>query len=139
MKAAADRRKDARMCKRPRLISTAAAVLLLGAFAACTEDQPCDSDQELRNGFCFPVDASAPAPTPDAAVAEAGAAFGQACTATGNECSAPAYYCALQPGQSVGFCSAFGCDTDPSLCPSTWTCMDLTPFGMAAHLCTPSQ
>jgi hypothetical protein len=111
--------------------------LLLGALGACSLDQPCDRDQELRNGYCQPVDAGAP--PADAADSEAGAAFGQPCTPTGMECSAPANYCAVQPGQSAGFCTSFGCDLDPSICPNAWSCMDLTPFGLAAHMCTPSQ
>jgi hypothetical protein len=127
------------MFKNKRWACVAALTLLLAGAVACTEDKPCDGDQELRDGFCYPVDAGAAALPADAAASEAGAAFGQPCTATGNECSPPAYYCAVQPGQSAGFCSAFGCDTDPSVCPSTWTCMDLTPMGLAAHLCIPSQ
>jgi cysteine-rich repeat protein len=68
----------------------------------------------------------------------ASAEFGQVCAAPA-ECGALAPYCAVLPGQSSGFCTAFGCDQDASICPSTWTCMDLSPFGMAAHMCVPSQ
>ena len=98
--------------------------LLAGLVPACTEDSPCDEGQTLREGYCYTVDASPPSE------------FGKVC-ASDTDCVAPAVNCAIQPGQAVGFCSAFGCDLDPSICPSGWGCMDLTPFGVPQHMCIP--
>jgi hypothetical protein len=109
---------------------------LVLALSACSEKDPCDDGQSLRDGYCYAVDAGLPAA--DTATAEAGTAFGQTCAASG-ECPAPTTYCAIQPGQSSGFCTTFGCDQDATICPATWGCMDLTPYGLAAHMCTPSQ
>jgi hypothetical protein len=119
--------------------------LLACLIGACTEPSPCDAGEVLRDGWCFAVDAAAPAI--DAAVsddagaggeASAPSAFGKVCTTTA-ECVAPTVYCAVQPGKSVGFCTAFGCDLDPGVCPSGWGCMDITPFGLAQHICIPGS
>jgi hypothetical protein len=113
----------------------------------CTENHPCDEGQVLEaNGYCIaaPADAAIPVPESDASVAEAAGseasgastaydpAFDRTCT-TSADCVAPADYCANPPGK----CTAKGCDVDPSICPSAWPCLDLTPFGMAMHICVP--
>jgi len=108
----------------------AAALVLLGA---CTEETPCDENQVLRDGYCWTVDAAPPA---DSAGGEAGGTFGQTC-ASSAECGAPAVFCAVQPGQASGFCTALGCDVDPSTCPAGWSCMDLSQWGLTAHMCIP--
>jgi hypothetical protein len=138
-------RKDAIMLSsRIRRTARAWCLLALGVgLGACSENTPCDDGLVLRGGYCYPADAAvAPADAAvapaDVAAAEAGAAFGQICGAS-SECAAPATYCAIQPGQSSGFCTAFGCDQNPSICPAAWICMDLTPYGLAAHMCSPSQ
>jgi hypothetical protein len=121
-------------------ITLASLGCLLGA---CTEKTPCDNGQELRDdGWCWNVDAAVT--SADAAAvgagSEAGAAsaFGQVCTTT-DECVLPTVYCAVEPGQSVGFCTAFGCDLDASVCPSGWGCMDMTPYGLPEHMCSPGS
>ncbi len=114
-------------------------------LAACSATSP------GHRSLCdlAPVDAAPPAPADDAAAAnpsgpetgaaEAGggggvstAAFEKSC-ATAADCAAPAPYCAVPPGK----CTATGCDVDPTVCPTGWPCMDLTPYGMALHLCVP--
>jgi hypothetical protein len=105
-------------------------------LGACTEKTPCSADEELRDGYCYPVDAAAGG-TVDAAAHEAGSTFGEPCS-TSVECLSPTSYCAIQPPATTGFCSTFGCDKDPTICPSTWACMDLTPYGLAQHLCVPN-
>lgn len=90
-------------------------------LAGCGMDEPCDDDQELRDGYCFAV---------------VPVVFGQVC-ASGSECGRPADFCAIEPGKPTGVCTAFGCDTDPTICPADWTCMDLGPFGLQAHMCAP--
>lgn len=74
-----------------------------------------------------------PAPTPDAGAPAAGGAcgdeaFGTTCT-TDADCGCEAAgYCALMPGQTTGYCTATGCKDDPSVCPSGWSCFDLSAF-----------
>jgi len=36
----------------------------------------------------------------------------------------------------LSYCTSMGCDTDPTICPSDWTCKDLASFGYAGqHMC----
>jgi hypothetical protein len=98
---------------------------LASGLGSCKEDKPCDQNEVFRDGYCWPADAGAAAD------------FGTTCTTTA-ECGGPTSYCAVQPGQSSGFCTTFGCDQTPSVCPATWACMDLTPYGLAAHMCVPN-
>ena len=139
--------------QRIMLLVTVPALCLL---AACTEPSPCDEGEILRDWYCFAIaDASADDPLradADGVASEAApgidggtaadspapSAFGKVCMAT-EECPAPTVYCAVQPGQPAGFCTAFGCEVDPSICPSGWGCMDLTPFGLPQHMCIPGS
>jgi hypothetical protein len=128
------------------LVVGQALCVFAGLLPACTEDSPCDEGQTFRDGFCYtnPADAAAPAdtsvPSDDggglAGEAAAASDFGKVCTVTA-ECALPTVYCAIQPGQPAGFCTTFGCDLDPSVCPTGWGCMDLTPFGLPQHMCIP--
>jgi hypothetical protein len=58
--------------------------------------------------------------------------FGAACTTSGPDASAcpcaPAGYCALMPGQTQGYCTATDCKANRSVCPSGWSCFDLSIF-----------
>jgi hypothetical protein len=96
-----------------------------GLWGACTEKTPCDEGQELRGGYCYPL---------------LPGQFGAPCK-TNAECSAPAPYCAIQPGATTGgICSAFGCIEDPNLCPSTWSCMDLSQqYQVQMSICVPGS
>jgi len=140
------RRKDATMTKTTTqrggiALAMAAAGALLGA---CTEKTPCDENQQLRDGYCWPVDAAVgpgdAEPVEAGPVSEAGAIFGAPC-ATVAECVAPTTYCTPpQGGAPLGFCTALGCDTQPDLCPSTWKCLDLEPeYHFAVHMCVPGS
>lgn len=53
--------------------------------------------------------------------------FGAPCRES-SECTCEASYCALMPGQTRGYCSKTGCDADEALCPTDWTCLDLSAF-----------
>jgi len=121
------------------------AVIVLGvtalSLAACKEKTPCDEGQELRNGYCWYVDAAAPADATTSASGETGgeeagqaagaSAFGRTCV-TDADCAAPASLCATQ----LFYCTALGCDVDPSLCPVGWICMDVSAYvGHDAHMC----
>jgi hypothetical protein len=124
--------------------------VLTGLLAACTDPSPCDEGYAFRDGYCYPIPIDAAAPA-DAEVISAGgevgsgeagqagggevagdpSAFGRVCLTDG-ECSAPASLCAPQ----LFYCTALGCDVDPTLCPAGWTCMDVSAFaGHAAHMC----
>lgn len=112
-----------------------ATTALAGLAAGCTEDTPCDPGQELVGGMCYPAaDAAAPAgDDASAASAETSApsAFDRTC-ATSADCVAPANHCAVPPGK----CTATGCVTDPTVCPPSWTCLDLTAMGQP-DVCIP--
>jgi hypothetical protein len=48
---------------------------------------------------------------------------------TSAECKGTAYYCALQPPATTGYCTITGCDPKvPSSCPSGYYCFDLSIF-----------
>jgi hypothetical protein len=71
----------------------------------------------------------------DMGVCSAGGAaqptFGTTCSDTTNHSDCPcgpANYCAAMPGQTKGYCTAQGCKADPSVCPSGWSCFDLSAF-----------
>jgi len=124
--------------KNYRAFVALAATALVCLISACNEDAPCDEDQILVNGYCVPgpADAAVTAPPTSGIDASVPAVFGQICTTTA-ECVAPTNFCSIIPGDASGTCTASGCEVDPSICPATWTCLDLTPFGQALHICIP--
>lgn len=63
--------------------------------------------------------------------------FGIACSAD-TECTAPVNYCAKMPGATAGYCSQQGCKADSTICPSAWTCFDLSAVGVpnGPNFCT---
>lgn len=56
--------------------------------------------------------------------------FGAACKdgAASSDCTCKANYCALMPGQTQGTCTVTGCKQDPSVCPTGFSCFDLSVF-----------
>jgi hypothetical protein len=116
----------------PGPLSAVAAFSLAVLVSACSVDHPCSAGEEFRDGYCYPTDAG----QSDASLAGAddsggGGSFGAACSST-TDCAAPATFCAPNP---LAYCTAFGCDTDPSVCPAGWTCLDLSNFGASGHMC----
>jgi hypothetical protein len=88
-----------------------------------------------------PVGPDSMAPTEDAGVAASDAGDGSSCSLAGgdaqgfgapcrasSECTCAANYCAVMPGQTQGYCTKTGCNTDKSLCPMSWSCFDLSQF-----------
>jgi hypothetical protein len=79
-----------------------------------------------------------------------GSAIDASCSLTGGEpdgfgascddaadCRCKANYCALMPGQSQGVCTVRGCKAEPSICPSGYSCLDLSAFGPSLpSICT---
>jgi hypothetical protein len=114
------------------------ALLALAALdSACKSDTPCSQDEHFDNGYCYPnpQDAEGPPTTgadasPVVAIDGGGGVFGQSCSSSA-DCLPPTTLCAPQ----INYCTAMGCDVDPTLCPAGWTCMDLTPYGVSSHMC----
>jgi hypothetical protein len=131
-----------RICKAFAFLGATALGCLL---AGCTENDPCDDNEILVDGWCNPAPADAAADAAavnpggsDAGESEGGGAataFGQTCMKDA-ECPAPTNYCAVVPGTPTGNCTASGCNLDASICPSGWTCTDLTAF-IGQHICVP--
>jgi hypothetical protein len=57
--------------------------------------------------------------------------FGAACAADG-DCTCAANYCAMMPGQTMGYCSKKGCKQDPRICPANYSCFDVSAFQAGA-------
>ena len=56
---------------------------------------------------------------------------------TATDCGCDTGFCAAMPGQQ-GFCTHSGCLQDTSVCPTGWTCMDLSAYGQQGlSICTP--
>ena len=88
--------------------------------------------EDLGEAPTAPPTEPAPAADAGAPAGEGGAcapdAFGAACTTDADCACEAAGYCALMPGQTSGYCTATGCKDDPSVCPSGWSCFDLSAF-----------
>jgi hypothetical protein len=103
--------------------------LLLAALDGCGSDR-CEPGYYLDHNVCYQSAASA------GAAGETGGAgapscddpslttFGADCRLA-TECVCDSDFCAANPG-TVGFCTRTGCDADPSVCPSGYSCMDLS-------------
>ena len=129
-----------------RLVSALTVLAAATLGSACNDDgQPCDPDQIVRDRLCVPgpkpeagppdVEIDDDAETLDGEIPDAVneppppmGMFGKLCTTAGDpspDCLAPAPYCAIQPGQSTGYCSVLGCVENPALCPMGWSCFSL--------------
>ena len=116
---------------------------LIGCFAslmtiACEDDDPCDPGQVYQDGVCLGAQytssgtsgaagASGDASTAGSAGAPSVGEFGTVCT-DAEGCAEPAPYCAIQLGQTEGFCTMTGCIEQPTVCPGGWDCVDLSVF-----------
>lgn len=117
---------------------------LAGVFAlshGCAADASCDPGFEVENGSCVPL--APPTDMPDGHGGAGGApedpsvcdpgdpstgTFGAACSdgEGHSDCACPAPICAIQPGATSGFCTQIHCDREPSVCPSGFSCFDLS-------------
>jgi hypothetical protein len=106
-------------------------LLLAAALAPACESDECDPGQVYADGLCYPAVDAAPADgSTDAGIDAAGdpfAHYGDVCEET-SECGAPTDYCAIQPGDTVGFCTHTGCVEDETVCPPDCGCLDLGMF-----------
>jgi hypothetical protein len=79
--------------------------------------------------FGEPLVSSPPTePVPDAGPPASEDGFGAVCTDSAGCTQGTATYCAVQPGQPKGYCTATGCKDKPSVCPPKWGCFDLSTF-----------
>jgi hypothetical protein len=57
--------------------------------------------------------------------------IGVTCATSGrspSECPCAADYCSKSPFESAGYCTVTGCDKDPGVCPSGWSCFNVGTF-----------
>ncbi len=130
--------------------------MLLSGLAFGCSVEPCDSTQRLdKTGFCVEQTTGGTAGGPADATDTAGvsgeggstqggeasceqpSSFGDAC-ARSQDCRCEVDYCALQPGATEGVCTRTGCVEDPSICPASWQCLDLSAFDASLPaICVP--
>lgn len=107
--------------------------LVVALLAAACIDERCDDGTHFEMGLCFPdipdarvIDGS-DGGAPDGG-AQVSVPFNTTCVDTA-ECGGVTNFCAVQPGQTVGFCTHTGCLEDPSVCPGGASCLDLAAYG----------
>lgn len=111
--------------------------LLLGILlAACTPPHRCDPGQIDMGYSCYaPPDAGGGSDTgaaqvdvipPDAVMCtDRYTGFGYGCNVP-EDCPCGRDFCVIFSGQQ--YCSQTGCDADPSICPSGYSCVDLGTY-----------
>jgi hypothetical protein len=118
----------------PRLLQYLALCLIANG---CADSAQCDDDQVLENDVCVAApmsDGDGDAAMPDATLTDAAGAdadnWGDPCSDTvdHSECTGPADFCSVSPGDTEGYCSAIGCADDEGICPDGWGCLDLSIF-----------
>jgi hypothetical protein len=126
---------------RSRWLGWGIATSFLGSWG-CANQAKCDPGYELEGSRCARV---APAVPDDPAgtsgaggeTSEPGACdpsaspvveFGTTCHDGVNhsDCGCPAPVCAIQAGATEGFCTQIDCVRQPEVCPSGWSCFDLS-------------
>lgn len=113
--------------------------LTMGFMAGCDLSSYCDPGQVYKDFSCYdpPPDASIPPTTMDAPVttdmegSEANSCklyegFGDTCTDV-SQCRCGLDSCNTY--MNANYCTHTGCLENPSVCPTTWTCIDLAAFG----------
>lgn len=124
---------------------SAAVLAVCLCLFGCEADDPCDDGQVYKQGVCVvETDGDKDAgskkdagdePTPDAGMGggseckeDQSAVLGKSCMEDA-ECNCAAPYCAKQPGQAMGFCTAY-CQPSPDDCPTGYRCFDLSAVGV---------
>lgn len=108
---------------------------LLAVLSVACIDERCDDGTTFEVGLCRTVIPDARISVgsdggEDAAPVATSVPYLTSCTDPSG-CGGVTNFCAVQPGQSVGFCTMNGCVEDPSVCPSGASCLDLAPYGAA--------
>jgi hypothetical protein len=130
--------------------------LALAALGCSVDPCPTGQHQDVT-GFCVadatpqtdgeggaagrPSDAASGSPSEGgaggAATCENPSDFEDACS-TSADCRCDVNYCAVQPGATEGICTRTGCAEDPSVCPASFNCLDLSVFDSSLpSFCTP--
>lgn len=101
---------------------------------ACYVDVPCDANQSYdRDRFACTVDTSTVTDAPRCDETR----FGTACQGS-DECGCDTDYCAVQPGETAGFCTIIGCADSPEACAEGFTCFDVSAVAPdLGSLCVP--
>lgn len=124
-----------------RWLGPSIAASFLG-FWGCANQAKCDPGYELEGSRCAPVEQVIPDEPDGGAGAggapsevdscdpseSAGVEFGTPCRdgVTHSDCGCPAPVCAIQPGAAEGFCTQVDCVRSPEVCPTGWSCFDLS-------------
>ena len=121
-------------------IQRAAALAALPILAGCILDDPCSPGQTFKNYVCIEQPDGGPSTDggdgADASDGAGGASgngmFGAPCVDS-NNCEPPAPFCAKDPNQPMGVCTATDCDKNPMVCPADWYCeTQYQAFGLPA-------
>jgi hypothetical protein len=106
-------------------------------LAGCDPSDPCDPGYRADHGFCFLIDAGFDWRS-DAGSSDGGdagepasnpnAQFGSACMLQ-SDCGGVAPVCG---GPMLPICTAINCIESPSVCPTGWTCIDVTKYMASA-------
>jgi hypothetical protein len=98
--------------------------LAVAAFtcAGCLLGDRCGPDQVLKGGVCVPVLTDAGSPDD-----EGPDGLGETCTAH-VDCTGPADFCAVYPGDDTGYCTFQDCDLVENDCPDGYFCMDVSQY-----------
>jgi len=114
------------------------AAVAMGIMTACDVSNHCDPGQIYRGYACYAQspDAAVPLDTSTGAIDTESEAltcapyegFGEVCTAD-SQCRCGLDSCNTYTGN---YCSHTGCIQNPSICPPTWTCSDLSALGLGS-------
>lgn len=111
---------------------------------ACQPETRCDKGYVFNDGQCLraPVmSGSSDAGANDGGGPDVTITFGTPCRDGKNhsDCqSATTSVCLIYPDHEVGQCSAVGCNITPAICPTGWSCFDLSTFQPGAPFgCVP--
>lgn len=134
-------KRASNMGSRSRWLGWGIAVSFLGSWG-CANQATCDPGYEVEGSRCVKVAPAAP-DEPDGVAGAGGAPdetascepsapavveFGAPCHDGMNhsDCGCPAPICAIQPGSTEGFCTQIDCVRKPEVCPSDWSCFDVS-------------
>jgi len=121
----------------------ATAIVAVGALSGlwnCANSASCDPGWEVEGSRCVPIavppvepgEGGAAGAAPEATLCDPSlppeGSFGAPCQDGENhtDCACPAPVCAIQPGATSGFCTEVDCVNRPEVCPSGWSCFDLS-------------
>jgi len=142
----------------PAVAAALCALSAMVTLGGCADEAECSDGDSFEGGNCMPGDGDGDGDGDTAAndedagqPADAGSdamappqrptqdqGFGEVCTddVDHSDCLDVADYCAINPQNGEGSCTAIGCAEDELVCPEGWDCFNLAPFGMDLSFCT---